>query len=106
MFFYPSGSVSTGGAGQRPWVERDGLLGSGNRPVPPAQDRMGRSADSHHPSRPHIKVGVGIIDAATILDRSISGVKVCEVHVASLTTFDKRFLFCQDKYGDIHISCI
>ncbi|KAG0557715.1 hypothetical protein KC19_11G151900 [Ceratodon purpureus] len=49
------GPGGKGDAGQRPWVERDGLLGSGNRPPPQGHNRIGRPADNYQPSRPLIK---------------------------------------------------
>ena len=51
-----AGPGGKGDAGQRPWVERDGLLGSGNRPPPQGHNRIGRQADNYQPSRPLIKV--------------------------------------------------
>lgn len=49
------GSGGRGEPGPRPWVERDGLLGSGNRPPPQSHARVGRPADNYLPSRPLIK---------------------------------------------------
>ncbi|XP_024356364.1 uncharacterized protein [Physcomitrium patens] len=52
------GSGGKGDASPRPWVERDGLLGSGNRPPPQAHTRVGRPADNYQPSRPRVKAPV------------------------------------------------
>jgi len=52
-----AGPGGKGDAGPRPWVERDGLLGSGNRPPPQGHARIGRPTDNYPPSRPLIKVG-------------------------------------------------
>lgn len=96
------GSVSTGGAGQRPWVERDGLLGSGNRPVPPAQDRMGRSADSHHPSRPHIKCSTtSNIRKESLLDKLFANITptIVDVVLPSVRLRDEPLIAAPEEYN-------
>ncbi|XP_024402049.1 uncharacterized protein [Physcomitrium patens] len=53
------GSSGKGDAEQRPWIERDGLLGSGIRPPPQAHARISRSTGNYQPSRSPIKTGGG-----------------------------------------------
>lgn len=51
-----AGPGGAGETGHRPWVERDGLLGSGNRPPPQGPPRLNRAAENQQLPRPFIKV--------------------------------------------------